>query len=381
MRGIARGLSRRGFRVLSVDAVHNSYVEFHGERESRVPLRRSIVVALLSYILLVLDRLLAALIRFPIEEVRRITCVFDVALLLDSIRLASHVKPDVIQVEEYYSLLPVAAIVKMLTRSRMLVLDEHNIDVFRLSDFHRKNWLFWASVYALEKLGVSSSDCTFVTSEVEKSRLRCLWKSNEVVVIPNFVSLESIRKSREGFPSQLDGVVKDSKPVLMFHGDFRYPPNREAVHVILDKFLPQLRAVYPAVLILVAGPGLAPERRPNVVFLGYVRDIYDAIRHADVALVPLLNGGGTRIKVLEYMACGVPVVSTPKGVEGLSLENRKEVLICDIDSTVSELIALLEDKSLRESIVRSAFGRIYREYDANRVCAQIATAYREYLGF
>ncbi|MGH9399106.1 MAG: glycosyltransferase family 4 protein, partial [Thermoanaerobaculia bacterium] len=96
-------------------------------------------------------------------------------------------------------------------------------------------------------------------------------------------------------------------------------------------------------------------------------------REAAVAVVPLLAGGGTRLKILEAAACGVPVVSTSVGAEGLSLVNREEILVCDHPEQFARAVAaLLADPDARRRQAAAARSRVEREYGWRSISERFA---------
>ena len=103
---------------------------------------------------------------------------------------------------------------------------------------------------------------------------------------------------------------------------------------------------------------------PSVHFSGYVPDIRPLVAGATVCVVPLRQGGGTRLKILEAMALGTPVVSTGKGIEGLNAVPERDFLLADDPQRfAAQTIRLLEDADLRRSLAENARGLIEREYN------------------
>ncbi len=93
----------------------------------------------------------------------------------------------------------------------------------------------------------------------------------------------------------------------------------------------------------------------NVRLTGYLPDIRPAVSSSAVCIVPLRQGAGTRLKILEAMALGTAVVSTTKGAEGLAVENGTHLLIADTPSAFADaVIQLLQDEALNQKIVQNA---------------------------
>jgi glycosyltransferase involved in cell wall biosynthesis len=101
------------------------------------------------------------------------------------------------------------------------------------------------------------------------------------------------------------------------------------------------------------GKLLTPD--PRIAIQGFVEDVRPAYRECDVVAIPLPISAGTNIKLMEAMACGRAVVSTPVGCQGLDLEDGADLLVSDLDTGFAEAIcSLLADDSKREQISRRA---------------------------
>ena len=120
--------------------------------------------------------------------------------------------------------------------------------------------------------------------------------------------------------------------MVLFFGQLSYAPNREAVRIIRKEIAPRLARAGANVAIVIAGKnaeGLTDAGAHNGVpvrFAGAVPSIAPYINAADVVIVPVTAGGGTRLKVLESIACGTPVVSTTLGAEGIDRAACGELL-------------------------------------------------------
>jgi glycosyltransferase involved in cell wall biosynthesis len=150
-----------------------------------------------------------------------------------------------------------------------------------------------------------------------------------------------------------------SPPTILFPGTLRYPPNAEAARFLIGEVRPELSALVPGARLRLVGlstPALSElDDRPGVAIVGQVPDLGAELARADLVVVPLRFGSGTRLKVLEAFAQRVPVVSTSLGAEGLDAEDGVHLLIGDTPATMAAACArLLADLPLRQRLVDRA---------------------------
>jgi len=161
--------------------------------------------------------------------------------------------------------------------------------------------------------------------------------------------------------------LKDYKIVLLV-GKLDYPPNKEAAYNLRWNVLPNVLKKVSNVKFLVVGKrNKFKIKHKAMIFTGLVDNIKDYINAADVVVVPLLSGGGTRIKILEAIACGKTVVSTSKGAEGLINELTKPFLkISDNWETFSNyIVETLQNKKSRKVQVPKSF---IKKYSWQNIC-------------
>jgi glycosyltransferase involved in cell wall biosynthesis len=152
-------------------------------------------------------------------------------------------------------------------------------------------------------------------------------------------------------------------PEVLFVGKLDYTPNHDAVQKICQKLAPPL--IGKAEFVIAGGPVPKIENVPeNVKFLGWVEDVRPLMTDSTVCIVPLRFGSGTRIKILEYMASGRPIVSTSKGCEGLEVKHEENIIVADTDdSFVSAIQRLLEDEALAKRLGENAYRLAQNKYD------------------
>jgi glycosyltransferase involved in cell wall biosynthesis len=173
-----------------------------------------------------------------------------------------------------------------------------------------------------------------------------------------------------------------SPPTVVFQGTLRYPPNADAARYLVEDIGPRLRALVPAVQIRLVG--LAPPTLaslgdpPAVIVTGQVDDIADELARADIIVIPLRYGSGTRVKILEAFAHRIPVVSTTIGAEGLEVESGTHLLVADDPGGLAQACArLLGDDILRRAIVDQAHALYMARYRSSVVEDEIGALARE----
>jgi glycosyltransferase involved in cell wall biosynthesis len=210
------------------------------------------------------------------------------------------------------------------------------------------------------------SSCCLAVSDEERTEIMAAGVDQaRVVTVPNGVDLE-----RFAFTSRPGGRR------LLFLGGVDYLPNRDALDWLLAEVWPLVRALEPAAELLVAGRGvgrLADAGLPaGVTSLGDPTDVPACFATADGLLVPLRVGGGTRLKVLEAMAAGLPVVTTARGCEGLAVRDNEQLLIADTPQQFSEAAArLLQDRQLSARLAASARRLVEERYDWQVLAQQV----------
>jgi glycosyltransferase involved in cell wall biosynthesis len=171
-------------------------------------------------------------------------------------------------------------------------------------------------------------------------------------------------------------------PVLLFQGTLRYPPNAHAARFLVDEVGPALRALVPDARIRLVGrttPALAGlDDPPAVTFVGQVPEIGTELARADLVVVPIRFGSGTRVKIIEAFAHRVPVVSTTLGAEGLGAVDGEHLLVADDAGSLARACArLLGDDALRTRIVDAAYDLFVARLQRGRAEEAVRAVARE----
>lgn len=164
---------------------------------------------------------------------------------------------------------------------------------------------------------------------------------------------------------------------LLFFGSYEWFPNEDAVTTFVESAWPQIHGERPDARLIVAGMDApdsvqAMDDRPGVEFVGGIPDLGQAVREAAAVVAPLRIGGGTRLKVLESMAWGAPVVTTEAGFEGVDARRGAEVAVAsDWDEFAAKVVGVLDSPERRARLGRNARRRIEQVYALEVAVAEL----------
>lgn len=255
-----------------------------------------------------------------------------------------------------------------------VLLAEHNVEFARVTTQQANLAPRVSSFLKKVEIGLcNQADRVVTVSDLDRQSLISAGvDASRTVVIPIGVDVPAFDEPPLPGNVLRDFGIEPGTPVLVYHGTFRYPPNLQAMRTLAGEILPRLNklGIRAKVLAVGAAPPSAPLH-PDVIFTGPVDRVAPYIKAASIAVVPLDRGGGTRMKILDYLAASIPVVSTSKGAEGLGLTDGDQVLIRDGHADFSEAVAelLLDPEKARrvaergrEHVVRFDWSQIARAY-------------------
>lgn len=161
--------------------------------------------------------------------------------------------------------------------------------------------------------------------------------------------------------------LPDAPSVVML-GNFTYPPNVDGAHWFLDRVWPLVGAQVPTADLSLVGPGSDRLEHGR----GFVDDLDELLRTARLSVVPLLHGSGTRLKILDSWARGVPVVSTGVGADGLDASGSA-ALIGDTPAAFADhVVRLLRDDELANQVGAAGAERAERDHGESAATAVVA---------
>ena len=279
-------------------------------------------------------------------ELRRILSAepFDV-VQLEGVHLSSYIK-----------------IVRECRPAAKLVCDWHNIESELMARYGQHTANFGRRIYArrtvsllrpLEEELLRSADAHTVCSEREREALLGRWPGAHVAVVGNGVDLEFYSDAAIADACRRSGVAGNgARNKVVFVGSMDYHANVDAARYFAEEIWPRIRMRRPDLQFVIAGSKPVAEvtvlgEQPGITVTGTVEDIRPYYRKAQSMVVPLRVGSGTRLKVLEAMAAGTPVISTTLGVEGLDIRPGEDAILADTVDAIVEGVVGLEEGSIR----------------------------------
>ncbi|MGQ9635845.1 MAG: glycosyltransferase [Bryobacteraceae bacterium] len=219
-------------------------------------------------------------------------------------------------------------------------------------------------------------------SENDRQALLKRWPQAQVHCVPNGVDVRHYSEVCQANWSGAYNEPRENRRRLLFVGSMDYFANIDGVRWFCERVWPELEAKHPDMDFVIVGRNPAPEVRtlasPRVMVTGEVEDIRPYYRGAAAAVVPLRVGGGSRLKILEAMAAGVPVVSTRLGAEGLELEPERHLLIVDSAEHFAQTVSrLLSAPELGRRLAEQARRVVCERYDWGRLGEQLSEIHRE----
>jgi glycosyltransferase involved in cell wall biosynthesis len=213
-------------------------------------------------------------------------------------------------------------------------------------------WASWQKAVHYERRVLRQLDACVVASALELGYLRKLMGDSrcDLSAAPNGVDC------RHNHP----GLAEPRPNALIYNGALTYSANYDAMQWFLACIYPRIKNTVPDITLAITGSTQGVDMTKlalddTVTLSGYVDDIRCLVAAASVCVVPIRQGGGTRLKILEAMALGTPVVATAKGAEGLDVVDGEHLLVADDpEAFARRTVELLGNPGLRASLTTNA---------------------------
>lgn len=290
---------------------------------------------------------------------------------------------DLVHVETFY-------VRQNLPETKLpIVLAEHNVE-YKVYDRYLKTLppLFYPLVLLLkidiwkmkrwEQNYWQSADRLIAVSDDDKKHM----KRKDTIVIPNGVDTDAFTLT------DLDKKIKGEKKRILFIGDFKWIANQDAVKQIITTIWPQMKLKIENsklnidVSLWIVGRKIPAYIRnlskdKEIIFDETVDDTADAFAKADALIAPIRVGGGTKFKILEAMASGVPVVTTEYGAEGLNIKHSEHMLIGDTNEQLADLlIKLFADEKTYKQMAQKARKHIEDNFSWSSIAKKLEEVYK-----
>jgi len=288
-------------------------------------------------------------------------------------------QPDIIQMEGIYMAI-YADEIKKITSSP-LILRSHNIEseIWERTAKHEKNVfkkgylsLLSKKIKAFEVQHMHAFDAILSITKKDE-----LWYKQQ-----NFKG--HLKTITAGVDTELYTYIKPSHNAtsICFIGSMEWMPNVQGIHWYLEKIWPILNQKFPQLTLHIAGKGMTEEMKNKkingVTFYGMVSDAKEFLNAHQIMIVPLLSGGGMRLKILEGMALGKCVMSTTIGAEGIEATDDKELIIADsIEQFILKTEQLITNLNSIETIGFKASKLIQEKYSWEKLVREIEKFYIE----
>lgn len=279
-------------------------------------------------------------------------------------RAVAERKPSVMVLTSIWTFFPVRHL-----RGIPVVLDAHDVLAAAMAERYGAKHPFTLIVAMWERRVVQRMDHLFTCSEADRTRFISRYRVPEerVSVVPNGVDVAAHDRADLSKVSPAVASLLGTARVLFFMGKLSYEPNVRGLAFLNHHLMPELERRAPGRYKLVVTGGPVPPKRmhPSIIFAGTVSDAELAalMKRADICLSPTFSGGGTRLKILEYMAARKPIITTAKGMEGLECMNGRELVVADAEHFADAVEEMVRNPARAQSLADAAHRLVTTRYD------------------
>jgi glycosyltransferase involved in cell wall biosynthesis len=224
----------------------------------------------------------------------------------------------------------------------------------------------------LEKNIYKNFDIGITVSEVDKRILSKLYPKGQFLVVENGIDVDMITPAYSSF----------AKNRIIWIGGFKEYSNKLAVYDLIKNIYPKIKHKIPSVTLDIIGGSITQRLKElaaydsSINLLGYVDDPLPYLHKADVLVIPLKSGGGTKLKAIEAMAAGKAIVCTAVACEGINgIDGKHYIMAKNNDEFANSVIKLLKDENLKLSIGKNARSFVEEKFNYKKICKKLNDYY------
>ena len=279
---------------------------------------------------------------------------------------------DTISLLQYYNLIP---------STIPIAINHHNIEsqMMLRRFFSEKNWLkkVYCCLEGLKLQNLEKKYCgkgiNLVVSGLDRDRLKKKVPSSRIAIVPNGVDINYFRKMN----------VKETKNSIIFVGGLTWYPNIDAMEYFCNKVWPFLVKEVEDVQLFIVGRNPSEflkelsRKDKRIQLKGFVEDIRPIMSRSTCYVCPMRTGGGTRLKVLDALAMGIPLVATKMACEGIDVKDNESVLFAEtLKDFVEKIIMLFNQKELRDKLSKNSRELIENKFDYEKIGFKLSQCYK-----
>lgn len=285
-------------------------------------------------------------------------------------------KYDIIHAETFYVMpnIPETKIPTLLVEQTIEYLGYQTFtDQLKLKFLKPLFYMDVAKIKKWERIYWGKADRLVTMSQEDRDWIKSMVPKADVSVVANGIDVDFFK---------VTPINRPVHPTVLFVGNYKWLPNVDAAKHLVGDIWPLILKEIPDAKLNIVGRDPTPAikslgEKAGVRVVGEVEDIRQALGEAQVMVTPIRNGRGTRYKILEAMASGLPVVSTTLGIEGIQAENGRHALIRDgVEELAQATIKLLKNKNLAYILAENAKKLVMDNFNWEKISADLDGVYR-----